>query len=409
MMARRLNGTGSVFYMKKRKRWVWVGNYYNALGEKKKKWISATNRKSLKEKMDAFTAQLDNNTLKSDMTLEVWVKQWLEIVEQPMVCENTYLWYIYILKYMNFTCNIEDDGKQYIQKDLGKEKLNLITPIKVQELLRNLRYFGNKNNKKLATRTVNSFRRVLGMALKYAMENDLIKSNPVLKTKPFKIPKDSIVVLNEQEIKDFLDMIKNGKYFKQYTNKKIARERPYYKEEFYALVYLGFASGMRISEICSLRWSDINFEKNFLQVRWVLKTENSERKISLDENTIEILKQFKDFQTCYANDYPDFFYKDNDLVFTTGIGKKIDPDNFRYYFWYKMVETANLPTNFRIHCMRHTHATLLLKNGVNIKVISKRLGHSTIEFTLKTYAHVIEEMEDTAANTWSEIMKNKNI
>lgn len=55
--------------------------------------------------------------------------------------------------------------------------------------------------------------------------------------------------------------------------------------------------------------------------------------------------------------------------------------------------------------MRHTHATLLLENGVNIKVISKRLGHLTVEFTLKTYAHVIESMEESAASKWEEIMK----
>ena len=54
--------------------------------------------------------------------------------------------------------------------------------------------------------------------------------------------------------------------------------------------------------------------------------------------------------------------------------------------------------------MRHTHATLLLKNGINIKVISARLGHKSIEFTLSTYAHVLDEMEETAPLAWEKIM-----
>ena len=54
--------------------------------------------------------------------------------------------------------------------------------------------------------------------------------------------------------------------------------------------------------------------------------------------------------------------------------------------------------------MRHTHATLLLKHGVNIKVISERLGHSSVTVTLNIYAHVLESMEETAPSTWAQIM-----
>lgn len=290
------SNAGSIFYLEKRKRWVWVGTYNNEQGEKKKKWISALTQKNLREKIEDFTEELKSKTIEPGMNLEVWVEKWLNVVAQPMVSENTFIWYTHILKYIHFTCNIQTDKDHIVQYDFGKEKLNLITPIKVQELLRNLRYFGNKNHKKLAARTVNSFRRVLGMVLKSAMENDLIKSNPVLKVRPFKVPKDSIVVLDCKGIHNFLEIIKQGKYFDQYSNKKFDRERKYYKQEFYALVSLGFASGMRISEICSLKWSDINFDEHYLQVKWVLKTENSYRKITLDSETINKLKEFKEFQ-----------------------------------------------------------------------------------------------------------------
>lgn len=404
-MARRLNGTGSIFYMKKRKRWIWVGSYKNEYGEKKKKWISAVTQKSLAEKMKDFAAQLEQNALKPDMILEVWIKKWLEVIARPMVSDNTYIWYCHIMKYMNFSCDIEDNGHHIIQNAIGKEKLNLITPIKIQTVLANLKFYGSKKGTPLSARTVNSFRRVLGMALKNAMENDFIKNNPVLKTRPFKLPEEETVVLNEKQVQLFLEILKKGDYLNvSYKHRKRDIERKYYKKEYYALIYLAFASGMRISELCSLRWDDINFINRYLEVKWVLKTKNSKRKINLDKNTIKTLEEFRNFQNQFAKDNSLLFKRKNNLVFTTGAGRKIDPDNFRFYYWPKMLEAASLPENFRIHGMRHTHATLLLKNGINIKVVSQRLGHSTVEFTLKTYAHVIEEMEETAAAAWEKVL-----
>ena len=115
---------------------------------------------------------------------------------------------------------------------------------------------------------------------------------------------------------------------------------------------------MRISEICSLKWNDINFDEHYLQVKWVLKTENSYRKITLDSETINKLKEFKEFQNSFQENHQEYFHKENDLVFTSGTGKKLEPNNFREYYWYRMIKKASLPENFRIHCMRHTHATL---------------------------------------------------
>ena len=62
----------------------------------------------------------------------------------------------------------------------------------------------------------------------------------------------------------------------------------------------------------------------------------------------------------------------------------------------------------RIHDLRHSHASLLLSNGVPITVISKRLGHSTIQMTLNTYAHLIPEDEDKAINMLNSLKSNSN-
>jgi integrase len=61
-----------------------------------------------------------------------------------------------------------------------------------------------------------------------------------------------------------------------------------------------------------------------------------------------------------------------------------------------MLGQAELESNFSFHDLRHTHATLLLRKGVNIKVISERLGHSTVTMTLDTYSHLMPDMQETA-------------
>ena len=69
-----------------------------------------------------------------------------------------------------------------------------------------------------------------------------------------------------------------------------------------------------------------------------------------------------------------------------------------------MLSAAGIQKGFNIHSMRHTHATLLLKHGVKPNVVADRLGHSNATVTLNIYAHVLENMEDTAPNTWQDIL-----
>ena len=69
-----------------------------------------------------------------------------------------------------------------------------------------------------------------------------------------------------------------------------------------------------------------------------------------------------------------------------------------------MLARAKIAPGFTIHSMRHTHATILLMRGINVKVVSERLGHSNINITLNIYAHVLKAMEETAADMWEEIL-----
>lgn len=108
----------------------------------------------------------------------------------------------------------------------------------------------------------------------------------------------------------------------------------------------------------------------------------------------------------YANFLGDLYRNKFGLVFTNIFGNPINLTNFRKRYFNKMLEAARIKKGFTIHSMRHTHATLLLKKGVNIKVVSERLGHSSATVTMNIYAHVLESMEQTAPSVWALILKD---
>lgn len=94
--------------------------------------------------------------------------------------------------------------------------------------------------------------------------------------------------------------------------------------------------------------------------------------------------------------------EDHGLVFARPEGTPLHPDFFSQSF-ERLVAKSGLPA-IRLHDLRHTHATLLLKAGVPVKVVSKRLGHATPAFTMTVYQHVLPGMQAEAANTFGELI-----
>nr|WP_166695561.1 tyrosine-type recombinase/integrase [Bacillus cereus] len=95
-------------------------------------------------------------------------------------------------------------------------------------------------------------------------------------------------------------------------------------------------------------------------------------------------------------------YQDNDLVMCTPSGTPINPAKVRRSLNALIQKTA-MP-KVRFHDLRHTNANLLLAKGVNVKVISERLGHSNIKITLDTYSHVLPTMQEDAVNKIEDIL-----
>ncbi|MDR9796318.1 site-specific integrase [Aeribacillus pallidus] len=182
---------------------------------------------------------------------------------------------------------------------------------------------------------------------------------------------------------------------------KVAKSSPYYIAFFLAVM-----TGMRQGEILGLCWKDIDFENEYLYVRQTLthdgkefkdgaKSKASNRSIGLDIHTISVLKQERKKVAANKLKYR-IAYNNFDLVVCNSKGKPINPRNLLRSF-NNLVTKANLP-KIRFHDLRHTNASLILQQGKNIKLISERLGDSSVKITLDTYSHVLPNMQKEASH-----------
>ena len=163
-------------------------------------------------------------------------------------------------------------------------------------------------------------------------------------------------------------------------------------------------TGMRRNELLGLRWSDfdatnatLSINRGLVAIAYELrqtrgKTPNARRRIDLDPTTTTILTTWRDWQ--HAEQRAAGIDK-ADWVFTDGRGEPIHPHAISQAF-ERIVKRAGVPL-IRLHDLRHTHGTLLIKAGVPVKVVSERLGHATPAFTIDTYQHVLPGMQADAA------------
>lgn len=173
-----------------------------------------------------------------------------------------------------------------------------------------------------------------------------------------------------------------------------------------AMFRLAALTGMRRGELVGLRWTDLDLTRRRLtvnqsvtvvdgvEVASIPKTRRSRRVLDLDAATVVALQQHRAHQresylrlgvTATASD----------RVFTTDLGEPLQPNSVGQAF-RRLVKEAGVPV-IRLHDLRHTHASQLLMAGINIKIVSERLGHASVGFTLDTYAHVMPGQQAEAA------------
>jgi integrase len=239
----------------------------------------------------------------------------------------------------------------------------------------------------LAPRSVLHIHRTLSKALKQATDDGLIPRNAASLVKPPRSGTEEIRPLDSEQVRTlFEDASASG-------------------DRLEALYVVAVTTGMRRGELQGLKWEDLDLEARTLQVRrtlsepkggWIFEAPKSGkgRSIRLTRKAISALREHRKRQLEERMQKAGL-WSDYGLVFPSTIGTPISGGNLNRSF-KALLKCAGLPA-VRFHDLRHTCATLLLRQGVNPKYVQELLGHADISLTLNVYSHILPDMGDAAA------------
>jgi len=253
----------------------------------------------------------------------------------------------------------------------------------------------------LSANTIGHYHSFISAVLERAVKWNLILSNPCRRIDPPKIEKKTPQYLNEHEAARMLELLQ-------------VEDDPY-RTIFILLLY----TGMRRGELMGLEWKDIDFNTGVLSIcrtsqyikeRGIftddVKNKSSHRSMKLPENIIDRLKQYKAWQLEESAKLGDR-WQDTDRLFTTWDGAPMSP-NSPYFWLQRFLARHDLP-KINVHSLRHTNATLLISQGINVRTVAGRLGHSQTSTTMDIYSHELQSADAAAADALEGILgKNKN-
>jgi integrase len=327
-------------------------------------------RQEAQQKHRAALRELENgrDLAAKRQTVGQFLHHWLESVVRSTLAPKTYSTY----------CDIV---RLHLTPDLGRVPLDRLTPLQVASLLQ------RKRSDELSPRTVHHIRAVLRAALNQAVKWQLITRNvATLVDSPRQLP-SSATPLTVDEARKILDVAQSHRLA--------------------ALFRVALMMGLRQGEILGLRWSDIDFETRTLRVAQTLqrvdgllifkepKTAKSRRTLRIPQSVADALRVHRDQQSleraaCRAQ------WNDANLVFVSTKGTPLDARNV-LRIWHVLQDEAGISRG-PFHASRHTAVSLLIAEGVPVKVIQEVLGHSLLSTTMDTYGHLYPQAFVEAAD-----------
>lgn len=286
---------------------------------------------------------------------------------------------------------------KHLKPTIGNIALNKLQAIRISELYSVAMESGRIDGKGgLSKQTVLHMHRVLKRALSQAVKWGLLSRNPCDAVDNIPKPnKKERLTFTTEETLSLLEQLEGNRL-----------QLP---------VLLAVTTGMRRGEILGLRWKDINLDKKRLYIRQIVietrenglevkqpKTDASSRTIALPQIAIDAIKK----------------YRVEQAELCLQLGKGLTPESMLFNEYSGLNVPNRITVNFRsfikshgfkhvtFHDLRHTHATHLLEQNIHPKIVSERLGHSTIALTMNTYSHVMPTMQEEAANKVDELFGN---
>jgi integrase len=328
----------------------------------------------------------------SGVKLGAYMAKWLETHIEPDVRQRTMDRYISLIAHMK---PLTDKPIQDITATMLKKLYN---GIKVKRI-----YKDPKTNEKVVQmvpasgETKKKVHNLLNACLEQARIDRIIQTNPAKDVAAPKVTREEVEIFTEDEIKVILATAKTMRNLSDYP-----------EHQWYPAVYMAVVTGVRMSELFGLRWTDVQGNTIFIR-QGLHMTEAGEfifeepksvagkRKISLPPEYIPILTEHK---TRAERKNPDAFIVES-LVFTSLEGTPVNPQNWQR-FWRKLLHQAGVEHK-KFHALRHTHATKLLAARMPLMDVSRRLGHSKPSHTLDLYGHAMPGQDDIIANSIGDI------
>ena len=311
------------------------------------------------------------------ITLEAHLKSWLEF-KKPSLKPNT------VHTYQDFITRL-------IVPKLGKIKLEKLSALQLDQFYKAL------SDQGYAPRTPRVLHAFLHGALKQALRWGLVPRNVADAATPPKAAQNEMKFWKPEEAMRFLEFAK--------------------PHRLHALFFVALLTGLRSGELRALRWQDIDLtnkrlsvQRNLSQINGVYhfdtpKTRNSRRIVFFADDTVAVLQKHLERQNA-EKIYVGAAWQNPELVFASEVGTPLEQRNLQRLY-KSMVKVAGV-SDIRFHDLRHTAASLLIRQGVPIKLVSDRLGHSNTAFTSDVYIHLYPEQRQQAAMSLTDLCRPSN-
>lgn len=363
MAKRRGNGEGSIYQLADGRWRGCVTTGYTEEGKRRRQYLYGKTKREVQEKLIRLQGNVLNGVaVEPDrVSLADYLNRWVEDTARLDVRHTTYRLYRGIIR-------------NHINPNIGGVKLAKVNVDLVQGLYSALEKQG------VSPRVRQLVHAVLHNALRMAVSRGSIQRNPCDVVKKPRVAAKAMQVLDQDQVDKLLEAA--------------------HGDRLYALYLLAVTTGLRQGELLALQWQNVDLKRGVISVQHTLqdddgklvlsepKSAKSRRRVDLPQITTKALKRHR--EALLAEGHP------GPWVFCDRKGGPIRQSNLTSRSFKPLLRAAGLP-DIRFHDLRHTAATLMLALGVSAKVIQEMLGHSNINLTFQTYAHVLPSLQHEAA------------
>ncbi len=367
------------------------------------KTVHCKNKSEAQIELAKFVTQIENGFIieGSTPTFKEFVEIWERDYALKELAPSTY-------------CRYKGMLETRIIPYFGHLKLDKIRPIDIMhfynlleedtQLQRKKNNHGKNTRKPLSKKTILEHHRLIHAMLHKAVYWQMIVTNPAERVEPPKAPKPQRPCYDEDQTRILVDNLE-----------KLTGKDMKYK----VAILLDIFIGARLGELAGLEWSDIDFKNGiicinkssqYLSEKGVFtknpKNESSIRDVAIPDFIVSLLQEYKLWYNEQKSIVGDFWHESNRL-FVQDDGKPIHPSTISKWF-EKFIKQIGLPV-INFHGLRHTNATLLIGQQVDVATVSARLGHAQITTTYNFYVHPLKSHDKKAGNVLENLLVSNNV